>query len=103
DKQIECGTQNDLWEAPVSVGERSVARLLPKGRALKFYDDAVVREPGATGPYIQIRGDVQVEVIPPMDIREDGPKARLVSTKLGALITHMCFGSSLPIMGVRKG
>src|SRR5256885_3385531 len=44
--QVDCGVQQELWEKPSQVGERSIARLLPKGRDLKFYDDVVVHEPG---------------------------------------------------------
>ena len=101
--QVDCGVKNDLWEAPAMQGKSSFARLLQKGRDLKFSDDVVVTEKGSNVSYVQIRGDIQVEVIPPFDIRDDGPDAKLVSVKLGAIIQHMCFTSSLPIMGVRKG
>ena len=101
--QVDCGTKNDLWETPVRIGERSSARLLPKGRDLKFSDDVIVMEPGLNISYVQVRGDFQVEVMPPFDIRDDGPDARLVSVRLGAIVPNTCFPSSLPIMGVRKG
>jgi hypothetical protein len=101
--QVGCGVKNDLWEAPVIQGKSSFAHLLQKGRDLKFSDDVVVMEKGSSVSYVQVRGDIQVEVRPPFDIRDDGPDAKLVTVKLGALMQHSCFSSSLPIMGVRKG
>ncbi len=100
--QVDCGVKNDLWEAPVVNGNSKTSRLLSKGRDLKFSDDVIAME-GGNRSYAQVRGDFQVEVTPPFDIKEDGPDARLVSVKLGVIVPHSCFASALPVMGVRKG
>ncbi len=103
DGQVNCGVQNDLWDAPMTVGDRSIARLLDKGRALKFFDDVVVRDGVSQVSYAQVRGQFDVEVTPPEDIKDAGEGVKLVNIRVGARIMHSCFGSPLPIMGVRKG
>jgi hypothetical protein len=100
--QVECGAREDLWEAPVVIGNRTTARLLPKGRNLKFTDD-VLAEKGANLASAQVRGDFPAEIILPAQIKEDGPDARIVTTKLQITIQHSCFPSSVPVMGIRKG
>src|ERR1700749_2482221 len=55
ESQVNCGVQNELWDAPMSAGDRMIARLLDKGRALKFYDDVVVRDGPAQINHVQIR------------------------------------------------
>ena len=103
DGQVSCGVQNELWDAPASVGNRMTARLLDKGRALNFYDDVVVREGASQISYVQVRGDFPAEVVPPSDIKDMGDGVKIVNVKVGARINHSCFTSPLPIMGVRKG
>ena len=82
--------------------ERSVARLLPAGRALHFDDDVVVAEPGYRQPYVQIRGEFMLQ-LGDANIKDEGSDGRLVDGKLMVLIPHMCFSDPLPVLGVRKG
>ncbi len=104
--QVECGAQNDLWDAPpanVTSTARFSSRLLQAGRDLQFDDDVVVAEPGFRQPYVQIRGDFRVSLSQGPNIREDGEDGRLVEGKLGVIIPHSCFPDPLPVLGVRKG
>jgi hypothetical protein len=100
--QLNCGIQEDLWEAPVASGNRSVARLKDKGRDLKFSDDVSVGE--LRNPFVQIRGDIPLVALE-ISNDHDGPEAntKLVEGRIGANIQNTCFQSALPIMGVRKG
>jgi hypothetical protein len=103
DHQIDCGVQNDLWEEPVPSGDHRVARLMQKGKDLKFYDDIVVDDP-ALGTYAQVRGDFMISLTPPFEIHDGPHGVKLVNGKVAAAITHSCFnGAALPIMGVRRG
>jgi hypothetical protein len=101
-QQMDCGVQNDLWEAPVANGSRTLARLTQKGRDLKFAEDVSVGDMKL--PYVQVRGEFSLVVV---DIQSDqsGPEkdSKLVDVKLGVPITHSCFPQPLPMMGVRKG
>jgi hypothetical protein len=101
DGQIECGVQMELWESPVPSGERRVARLLAAARDLKFFDDVMIEKSGRGSA--QVRGDISLEVIPPFQTKDAEQGVKMVSAKVGAIIPHACFTSSLPIMGVRKG
>ena len=101
--QVECGVQNDLWDPPVPVGERTIAHLNDRGRQLKFDDDVVVNESGYRSPYVQVRGDFKLNLPDGPSIRADGADARLVDGRLGVVIQHTCFPEPLPLMGVRKG
>ena len=102
DSQVDCGVQMELWQEPVPSGDRKIARLLPKGQELKFFDDVVVGDT-ALGSYGQVRGDFTVTLTPPLEIH-DGPRgSKLVNGKVGATINHSCFSAPLPIMGVRRG
>jgi hypothetical protein len=104
--QLECGVQEELWDQPPPLkgvqGERSVARLTDKGRALKFSDDVVVGE--MRQPFAQIRGDFNLQA---MDIQSDRqgpqPNTKLADIKIGVKIDHTCFPNPLLMMGVRKG
>jgi len=104
--QYECGIQEDLWDRPTQYqalpGQTATARVTSKGNALKFSDDVILGD--RRFPYVQIRGDFSLAV---NDISNDkaGPEefTRLVETKVAAIITHSCFQTPLPIMGVRKG
>ncbi len=107
-QQVECGAQNDLWEQPTAANvpgarENAVARLLPAGKALHFDDDVIVAEPGYRQPYVQIRGDFQLQLAEGPTIKEEGADGRLVEGKLFVTIPHMCFSDALPVLGVRKG
>src|ERR1017187_9549770 len=101
-QQIDCGVQEDLWDAPARTGGRSVARLTQKGRDLKFGDDVTIGE--MPRPFVQIRGDFNVLAL---DIQSDrdGPEkdTKLVEVKLGVVFQHSCFPTPLPLVGVRKG
>lgn len=102
-QQLDCGVQAELWDAPSQVSQdRATARLSQKGRDLKFNDDVVI-EPKYRQPYVQVRGAVslQVDVSNIRDGETNGSK--IVETKAGVKMQHMCFPNPLPIMGVRKG
>ncbi len=100
--QVDCGVQNDLWDAPFDAGGRHTARLKDKGRELKFADDVSIGD--MKEPYVQVRGDF---TLVPLDIQSDreGPEkeSKIVDVKLGVPINHSCFSQPLPMMGVRKG
>lgn len=103
DRQVDCGAQNDLWEAPVDSGDHKIARLMQKGRDLKFYDDIIVGDP-TLGSYAQVRGDFMINLTPPFEIKDGAQGIKLVNGKAGAVIMQSCFaGMPLPIMGIRKG
>jgi hypothetical protein len=105
-QQVNCGVQEDLWEAPAApaiVGEHTTGRLLPAGRALNFDDDVMIGETGYVRPYVQVRGDFPATLADGSDIRESGSDVRLVTGKLQITIAHMCFPDPLPVMGVHKG
>jgi hypothetical protein len=101
--QVDCGVQQDLWDPAAPLGERSLARLTEKGRALKFDDDVVVTENGYRSPYVQVRGDFPMVLADGPAIREDGPYGRYVNGKLHVIIQHACFPQPLPVMGVKHG
>jgi hypothetical protein len=98
--QLECGVQTELWEYQ-SRGDHSVARLLPHGRELKFDDDVQIGE--ARFPYIQVRGDFNLQLLEVQTIRDESAKVKLVDAKVGVRFDHTCFPNSLPLMGVRYG
>ena len=99
--QVDCGVKADLWEAPVALGERTVCRLTDKGRAVKFTDD-VIMSSTLLRPYIQVRGQFNLAVLEVVNVRDE-PGAKVVDAKIGVYVNHSCFGSPLPMMGVRKG
>jgi hypothetical protein len=101
DGQVECGVQQELWEAPVPSGDRRVARLLQPARDLKFFDDVIVEKSGIGSA--QIRGDVSLDAIPPFQTKDTEQGVKMVTGKVGVIIKHACFATSLPLMGVRKG
>ncbi len=104
--QVDCGVQEDLWDQPPPLkgitGERAVARLTDKGRALKFSDDVVLGE--MRQPYAQVRGDFNLQAI---DIQSDrdgpDPGTKLVNIQIGVHIDNTCFPNPVLMMGVRKG
>jgi hypothetical protein len=100
--EVDCGVQNDLWEAPVDSGGHQIARLTQKARDLKFADDISVND--LLRPYVQIRGDFSL-VVAEIASDKDGPEAqsKLVEAKIGVPFQHSCFPNPLPLMGVKKG
>jgi len=97
--QLECGAKNELWESP----NGNVARLIQKGRDLKFSDDVRLNDPDIRVPYIQVSGTFPVVVADVSKLRDDAKGLKLVDVKLGITIPHECFATPLPLMGVRKG
>ena len=101
--QLGCGVQSELWEAPTQISQdRSTAHLTSKGRELNFGDDPTI-EPAYHQPYAQVRGAflLQVDVSGIRDGETKGTK--LVDTKAGVKMSHSCFSSPLPLMGVKHG
>ena len=98
DSQLDCGTKNDLWLPP----NGNMATLTDKGRALKFTDDIRLNDPDIHQPYTQVNGRFPVQVSDVSKVRDtDGGK--LADVKLGIVVTHECFTTPLPLMGIRKG
>ena len=102
--QLNCGVDRDLFDAPVVVSERSVARLRPAARNLGFTDDVSVHEPGYPLPYAQIRGEFSLRVENLVDT-QDGPGQgiKTVQAKVRVKVPHDCFRGDLALMGVRHG
>lgn len=102
--ELDCGVDKDLWDAPVLVSERSVARLHQAARDLGFSDDVSVGEPGFINPYAQVRGDFMVRVTAIRDT-QDGPGQgyKTVTGGLAVRIPHACFPEDLPLMGIHRG
>ncbi len=100
--QVGCGVENELWDSPSSSEAHSVAKLMDKGRALKFASDVIIGE--MKNPYIQVRGDFPLSVL---EVQADRPgpqpESKLADVKLGVPIDHSCFPRPLVMMGVRKG
>ena len=97
--QLACGAKNELWESP----NGNVARLIQKGRDLKFSDDVRLNDPEIRGPYIQVSGTFPVVVADVSKLRDAGKGFKEADVKLGITIPHECFATPLPLMGVRKG
>src|SRR5271155_1023438 len=91
--QLECGTRDELWDAP----NGNVARLTQKGRDLKFTDDIRLNEPEIHQPYTQVNGKFSVQVVDSQRIR-DTPGGKLADVRLGIMVAHECFTSPLPLM-----
>jgi hypothetical protein len=98
DGQLDCGSKNELWDAP----NGNVARLLQKGRDLKFTDDVRLNDPDIHVPYTQVSGTFPVSVSEVTKLRDENGY-KLADVKLGITIANECFSSPLPLMGVRKG
>jgi len=97
--QVDCGVQSELWEPPSGV----TAKLTQKGRNLKFSDDVRVSDPDIAVPYTQVAGSFRVQVADVSRIRDTDGGRKLADVKLGIIVNDSCFGSPLPLMGVRKG
>lgn len=101
---VQCGVQAELWEDPYfQTPEVAYAHLLSAGRALGFDDDIVVAEPGFANPYVQIRGLFQVVVGEIPFIRDGQNGDKIANAKIGVVVNHSCFGSPLPLLGVKRG
>jgi hypothetical protein len=102
--QVNCGVDKELFDVPVVVSERSVARLRQTARDLGFSDDVSIGEPGYTLPYAQMRGEFRLRLENLIDTK-DGPGegVKTVQAQVRVKIPHECFGGDLPIMGVRRG
>jgi hypothetical protein len=98
DQQLDCGTKNELWDPPSG----NMAHLTQKGRDLKFTDDIRLNDPDVHQPYTQVSGKFPVQVGEVTKVR-DTEGGKLADVKLGITISHDCFATPLPLMGVRKG
>ena len=96
--QLDCGTKNELWDPP----NGNVARLLQKGRDLKFTDDVRLNDPEIRVPYTQVSGTFPVAVTD-VKLRDASPGVKMADVRLGITIQNECFPAPLPLMGVRKG
>ena len=101
--QLACGANNDLWEAPIQGGDRSISRLEPKGRALNFSDDVSSDEPAFPNPYTQVRGTFSLQMDRVFFIKDEDKDTKIVQARVGIKVPHSCFTSPLMIMGLRKG
>src|SRR5260370_27162419 len=102
-KDLECGVKADLWDSPSPAsGARTVARLSPQARSLKFSDD-VTMEPNSR-PYVQISGTFPLQVDEVTDVSAGADQdTKLVSARVGVKIQNSCFQNPLPLMGVKRG
>lgn len=102
--QLNCGVEKELFDTPVVVSERSVARLREAARSLGFSDDVSLNEPGYPLPYAQMRGDFMLRVENLIDTK-DGPGegVKTVIAQVRVKIPHECFAGDVPIMGIRRG
>ncbi len=105
DAQIQCGTQAEYWDPPLTISpEHSSAHLTPKGTAFKFADDVIIVDPSSRVPFVQVRGDFPLAVnsITALKNGEDNT-TKVVEAKVGVKIDDPCFQNPLPLMGVRHG
>jgi hypothetical protein len=101
--QVDCGVRSELWEAPVETSPgHSSARLTQQGRDLKFNDD-VLTDPSFRKPYVQVKGEFQLQVISLVGTKDAPDEKKIGEFKVGVKITHACFSGPLPMMGVKKG
>ena len=105
DPQIQCGLQAEYWDPPLTISpDHTSAHLTDKGRSLKFNDDVMIQDPSSRVPFVQVRGDLplQVDTITALKDGEDQSN-KLAEAKVGVKIDDACFQSPLPLMGVRHG
>src|ERR1700728_3820506 len=63
DGQIQCGTQAEYWDPPLTISpDHSSAHLTPKGSGFKFADDVIIQDPSSRVPFVQVRGDFPLAV-----------------------------------------
>jgi len=105
DAQIQCGTQAEYWDPPLTISpDHTSAHLTEKGTAFKFADDVIIHDPSSRAPFVQVRGGfpLKVESITAMKDGED-KTTKLVEAKVGVKIDDACFQNPLPLMGVKHG
>jgi hypothetical protein len=102
-KEVECGVQEELWDAPTQVSqERSVARLTSKGRGLGFSDDVTMEL--NSRPYVQVSGTFPLQVDEVTETVAGGDNdTKRVAARAGVKVQHSCFQNPLPVMGVKHG
>ncbi len=102
--QLACGVNDELWTAASGGADRSISRLLQKGRNLNFSDDVSSEELGYTSPYTQVRGKFPLVVDHVISIRDGEDKfVKIVQAKVGIKVAEPCFDTPLFIMGIHKG
>ena len=102
--QLACGVNDELWDAPISGGDRSISHLEQKGRNLNFSDDVSSDENGYQLPYTQVRGKFPLQLDQVVSIKDGEDKdTKIVQAKIGVKIAEPCFDTPLYIMGIRKG
>lgn len=102
--QLSCGVTDELWEAPITGADRTVAHLQPKGRSLNFSDDISSDEAGHLSPYTQVRGKFPLQLDQVLSIKDgDDKDTKIVQAKIGVKIAEPCFDTPLYINGIRKG
>ena len=100
---VDCAVDAGLFEKPLDMGSRYVARLTQKGRDLGFSDDISIGEAGYNQPYSQIRGKFPIEFREVTRIRDVEKGVKRVEARAGVKIAHECFHDPLPLMGIRNG
>jgi len=102
--QVTCGVREELWQPPAELGDRAIARLTDKGRALHFDDDVMLQEPGFQSPHVQVRGDFSlIGADQSGTVREVDAATRDFENRVSVRINHSCFPDPLPLLGVRHG
>jgi hypothetical protein len=102
--QVGCGASEDLWEAPSSIGDRSLSHLGQKGRDLHLTDDVYSSDPEFPNPYTQVRGKFALQLDQVISIKDGEDKdTKIVQARVGVKIADPCFDTPLAIMGIRKG
>ncbi len=102
--QVDCGVNEDLWEAPRNSGQRSLSHLEAKGQSLNLSDDVYSGDSEFPYPYTQVRGKFPLQVDQVLSIKDGEDKdTKIVQAKVGIKIADPCFATPLPIMGIRKG
>jgi hypothetical protein len=101
--ELGCGVENELWEAPVELSDRSVARLTQKARDLNFTDDITFNEAGYSQPHAQMRGSVSIDITQVLSISDGAEQGtKIVQAQTGVVVNHPCFPAPLPIMAIKR-
>jgi len=100
-QQIECGTHAELWELESLGPGKSVGRLTPRARELKFDDDVQIGD--MKNAYTQVRGDFSLQLLEVQAIKDEGAKTKIAEAKVSVRIDHACFANPVLLMGVRHG
>ena len=99
--QLRCGVREELWTIEQLGEDRTIGRLSERARALNFSDDIQIGE--QRQPYAQVRGTFVLMVNDIQSVRDVDPRTKLVDARVGVVISHVCFPTPLPLMGVRRG